>query len=276
MSYVTLVLALSGLVVRGYLTPTGSWVRAKHTTRSPSPGSMGRPRTCLFALDYKDPEVAAEYAAVQEYDMDKIEEELMNDGIFVPATMDEVSARMMLVEVRMRKTNRMGAFVNQAEKTVFANEYERCLYEKPAFKELIAFWSDRGNTNAVNLAVEYLNNRKQAKQRYEGNDASGNDLWLECTSAIEAALNKKIEQVVSTGKIAFNGLPAGLGEAGARSMFEGFGVIKDFTDFEVSDDFMSASGRVEYEEVESAKSAIDKYDGVDMGLGTKLVMKSLP
>ena len=47
------------------------------------------------------------------------------------------------------------------------------------------------------------------------------------------------------------------------------------TGVEESDDGMSMGGRVTYEDVASAKAAIDKYDGVDMGLGTTLELQAL-
>lgn len=36
-----------------------------------------------------------------------------------------------------------------------------------------------------------------------------------------------------------------------------------------------SQGRVEFETIDSAKAAIDKYDGVDMGLGNVLKLEAL-
>ena len=55
---------------------------------------------------------------------------------------------------------------------------------------------------------------------------------------------------------------------------ETFGTLSDFS-CEPSDDGMTLTGRAEYEEVDAAKAAIDKYDGVDMGLGTTLELQAL-
>ena len=52
---------------------------------------------------------------------------------------------------------------------------------------------------------------------------------------------------------------------GVRASFE----------WEASDDGISSAGQAEFEEVDAAKAAIDKYDGMDMGLGTKLAFEAL-
>jgi len=52
-----------------------------------------------------------------------------------------------------------------------------------------------------------------------------------------------------------------------------FGEMKEFS-CEESDDGMSLNGKCEYEDVAAAKSAVDKYDGQDMGLGTTLELES--
>ena len=65
-----------------------------------------------------------------------------------------------------------------------------------------------------------------------------------------------------------------MGENGVKMTLAVFGDVVDFT-AEESDDGMSMGGRVTYEDVASAKAAIDKYDGVDMGLGTTLELQAL-
>ena len=62
----------------------------------------------LAALDYKDPVVAAEFEKVQAVDIDSVEEELGLQGIVVPPTMNEVEMRLMLVEMRLRKSGKIG------------------------------------------------------------------------------------------------------------------------------------------------------------------------
>ena len=72
----------------------------------------------------------------------------------------------------------------------------------------------------------------------------------------------------------FSGFPSNMGEAGIRVTLEGFGSIVDFS-CEESDDGLTLTGRVEFEEVGQAKAAIEKYDGMDMGLGTTLELQAL-
>ena len=79
--------------------------------------------------------------------------------------------------------------------------------------------------------------------------------------------------------------PRGDGRALARAAARGtldprfgpvaqvFGEMKEFS-CEESDDGMSLNGKCEYEDVAAAKSAVDKYDGQDMGLGTTLELES--
>ena len=70
------------------------------------------------------------------------------------------------------------------------------------------------------------------------------------------------------------GFPSNMGENGVKMTLAVFGEVVDFT-AEESDDGMSMGGRVTYEDVAAAKAAIDKYDGVDMGLGTTLELQAL-
>ena len=86
---------------------------------------------------------------------------------------------------------------------------------------------------------------------------------------LEEALNAKVEQEVTTGKISYTGFPANMGESGVQMTLSAFGELVNFT-YEANDDGMTSSGTVEYSDAATAKAAIDKYDGMDMGLGTKL------
>ena len=42
-----------------------------------------------------------------------------------------------------------------------------------------------------------------------------------------------------------------------------------------ADDGMACAGQVEFDGADAAKAAIEKYDGVDMGLGTTLSLRAL-
>jgi len=217
------------------------------------------------ALDYNDPAVAKEFASVQALDTEGVEDELAASGIPVPPTMNDMDMRMMLVEMRMRKAGKIGDSKPKAQKAPpGANAFEVALYEKPGFKMLYEEWQQMRNTNALNVATEYLVNPRRCKERY-----GGTAKYEETVAAIEEALNKKVEQEVTSGKISYNGFPANMGEAGTRQTLAAFGELDDFT-WEASDDGMTSFGTCDFGDVATAKAAIDKYDGMDMGLGTKL------
>lgn len=172
--------------------------------------------------------------------------------------------------MRLRKAGKMGASTGAPKKpTSFSNDFERALYEKPAFKALYERFKNARLQNEINLCIEYMNNPRNAKERY-----GGTPKYDETVAEIEAALSAKVEQVVRSGKLLFSGFPSNMGEAAVKMTLESFGVLKDFS-CEESDDGMSLTGRVEYEEASMAKAAIEKYDGVDMGLGTTLELQAL-
>lgn len=219
----------------------------------------------VAALDYKDPDVAAEFAACQSLDTEQVEDELAASGIPVPPTMNDMDMRMMLVEMRMRKSGKIGTKKAEPKKPpANANDFEKALYEKPMFRELYEGWQQARNTNALNLATEHLVNPRRAKERY-----GSTPKYDETIAEIEAALNAKIVVEVTSGKLAYNGFPANMGEAGVKMTLGAFGEISDFS-FEESDDGMTCSGKVEFDDVDTAKACVDKYDGMDMGLGNAI------
>lgn len=226
--------------------------------------------TIVAALDYNDPAVAKEFTAVQSLDTEGVEDELAASGIPVPPTMNDMDMRMMLVEMRMRKAGKIGDSKPKATKAPEgASDFEKALYEKPAFKVLYETWQQTRNTNAMNLATEYLINPRRAKERY-----GGTAKYDETVAEIEVALNAKVEVEVTSGRIAYAGFPANMGEAGVKMTLEAFGALKDFT-FVANDDGISCGGQAEYEGVDAAKACVEKYDGMDMGLGTKLAFEAL-
>ena len=228
------------------------------------------PRAAIVAaLDYKDPVVAEEFQACQALDTEAVEDELAASGIPVPPTMNDMEMRMMLVEMRLRKSGKVGPqkAMAKAKPGADASAFELALYEKPAFSELYEEWKAARNTNAANLAIEHVNNARRAKERY-----GGTALYDETIAKIEAALNARVVKEVKGGALSYAGFPANMGEAGVRMTLAAFGDLKDFTWAE-ADDGLTCGGTVEYEDVDTAKAAIDKYDGMDMGLGTTLTLE---
>eukprot|EP00967_Tisochrysis_lutea_P134698 scaffold238292_cov40-Tisochrysis_lutea.AAC.1 len=86
--------------------------------RAPPSPARSRMGAVVAALDYKDPAVAAEFATVQGYTVEQIEKELEDSGIIAPPTMNEVDLRLMLVELRMRKSGTMPGGGSKKKKPV--------------------------------------------------------------------------------------------------------------------------------------------------------------
>jgi len=258
------------MVAASLIAPIIGWLVVAPPPACRRHESSSRRALVVAALDYKDPAVAKEFSVIQALDTEAVEDELAESGIPVPPTMNDMDMRMMLVEMRMRKAGKIGSSKPVPKKAPEgANDFEKALYEKPAFKELYSGWQTARNTNAMNLATEHLTNPRRAKERY-----GGTAKYDETIAAIEEALNAKIEIEVTSGRVAFSGFPANMGEGGVKMTLEAFGTLKSF-EWEPSDDGLSSTGQAEFEEVGQAKACIDKYDGMDMGLGTKLAFEAL-
>jgi len=223
-----------------------------------------------MAIDYKDPLVAKEFATIQGLDLDDVTDELAVAGLVPPATMNDMDIRMMLVEVRMRKAGTMGGPKKKPKRPAkFGSEFERILFDKPAVRALYESLQAKKDVNAMNLVSEYINNPKRAKDRY-----AGTPNYAATIAQVEEAMTARIVQEVTTPTVLYSGFPSNMGESGVKMTLAVFGDVVDFT-AEESDDGMSMGGRVTYETVAAAKAAIDKYDGVDMGLGTTLELQAL-
>merc|ERR1712217_153250 len=96
--------------------------------------------------------------------------------------------------------------------------------------------------NNANWCIEYLNDPALCKKRYVGMQE-----YEDTVAKIEEALNARVEQKVSSGKVKFSGFPANMGEAGLRSTLQAFGNVVSLSS-EESDDYMTLEGQVEFEE----------------------------
>lgn len=108
-SLLWLALSHAPLAAALLIAPYPSALSAPLRTRASSLSHFARSGPLVAALDYKDPVVATEFAAVQQQGMDEVEEELGAAGIMVPPTMNEIDARLMLVEMRLRKSGKLGS-----------------------------------------------------------------------------------------------------------------------------------------------------------------------
>lgn len=220
-----------------------------------------------MAIDYNDPDVAAEFNAVQPLSYEEVEEELMKSGVRGSPDMNEMDLKLMLVELRMRLSGKMaGQKSTKKEKPAsFSSKFEEALWTKPKFEELYNDIKDKGDHNSMNVMKEYLTDKENARARY-GRDYKG------LLRKVEAALNAKAE--VTSPSVEFSGFPANMGEMGCKMTLEALGEIVDF-ECTASDDFPILMGKVTFEDIETAKKAIDQYDGMDMGMGQALEMTSV-
>lgn len=221
-----------------------------------------------MALDYNDPVVAEEFNAVQPMTYEEVEEELMMSGVRGSPDMNEMDLKLMLVELRMRLAGKMPGQSTGEKKqkpASYSTKFEEALWEKPKFEELYNGLKAKGDHNAMNVAAEYLNEPEIALGRY------GKD-YKSLLADIEAALNAKKE--VNSPTVTFKGFPANMGEMGCKMTLEALGGISEFECNE-SDDFPILVGKVTFEDVETAKKAIEQYDGMDMGMGTCLELESV-
>lgn len=217
-----------------------------------------------MALDYKDPAVAEAFNAVQPLTYEEVEEELIRSGVRGSPNMNEMDLKLMLVEVRMR--SKKGEGVPKKKKPAkYSSKFEEALWEKPVFAELYEKLKEKGDHNAQNVVAEYMNNPEIAKQRYAKD-------YKRLLRDVEAALNAKKE--VTSPSITFKGFPANMGEMGCRMTLEALGEVIDFECTE-SEDFPILMGKVTFANIESAKKAIEQYDGMNMGMGSSLEIVSV-
>jgi len=223
-----------------------------------------------MAIDYNDPMVAEEFANVQTMDFDDVVEELLMSGVTAPPTMGDMDVKLMLVELRtmMKKGNNPKRGAEKYSGTppdTFSTLFEEKLWTKPFFAEMYESVKADGDPTKANVIAEYGNDPEKAKIRYS---SSYPDLLVK----IEEALNKKKE--ITSPKITFRGFPSNMGEAGIRMTLQALGEIEEFSCTEV-EDFPVLEGEVTFGDVDTAKKAIEQYDGMDMGMGEKLAFTSV-
>jgi len=259
------------LSVMSMLLSTSSALLLAPALRVAVPPPRAAAAIIMQSLDYNDPLVAKEFGSIQGLDLDDVTDELAVSGIVASDMMNDMEIRMMLVEVRMRKAGTFGGATKpkkQEKPASFANEFERVMFEKPAVKALYEGYQQAKNINAMNLFAEHLNNPKRAKDRY-----AGTPNYDATIAELDEAMNAKVIKTVDTPRVMFSGFPSNMGEQGVKMTLQVFGEITDFS-VEESDDGMSLAGRCEFSDLAAAKAAVDKYDGVDMGLGTTLELES--
>lgn len=125
-----------------------------------------------MAIDYNDPVVAEEFNNVQPLSFDEVEAELSEKGIPISPTMNEMEIKLMLVEMRLRLSGKLGGKPKQERPTKFSSRLEEFLWTKPAFEIFYNDLKAKGDNNALNVVTEYIQNPDVALQRY-GKDYKG-------------------------------------------------------------------------------------------------------
>eukprot|EP00560_Eucampia_antarctica_P008538 CAMPEP_0197823720 /NCGR_PEP_ID=MMETSP1437-20131217/1041_1 /TAXON_ID=49252 ORGANISM="Eucampia antarctica, Strain CCMP1452" /NCGR_SAMPLE_ID=MMETSP1437 /ASSEMBLY_ACC=CAM_ASM_001096 /LENGTH=219 /DNA_ID=CAMNT_0043423027 /DNA_START=212 /DNA_END=871 /DNA_ORIENTATION=+ len=219
-----------------------------------------------MALDYNDPIVAEEFINVQPMSWDDVEEELQQAGVRGSADMNEMDLKLMLVELRMRLNGKMpNSTPKKTKPTKFGSKFEEVLWTKPVFAEFYEGIKEKGDHNSMNVVAEYVNDPEIGTQRY------GKD-YKRLLREVEEALNAK--PTAKTPTVTFKGFPANMGEAGCKITLEALGTIVEFECSEC-DDFPILMGKATFEDIETAKKAIEQYDGMDMGLGQAIEITSV-
>jgi len=222
--------------------------------------------THLKALDYNDPEVASEFQKVQNLPIDWVEEEITNMGIPVPATMNEMDIRLMCVELRMRAAGKMPSQKKKKKKTSgFSSKFDEALNTNDRFEELYNKLKAKGDHNSMNVAAEYVNAPDEAQARY------GKE-YENLLADVHAALFAPKE--ITSPVVKFSGFPANMGADACRMTLEALGPVDEF-DCSEDEDFPVLKGEVKFVDIETAKKAIEQYDGMDMGMGSKLEFVSV-
>eukprot|EP00978_Attheya_sp_CCMP212_P029830 scaffold107392_cov45-Attheya_sp.AAC.1 len=224
--------------------------------------SIQRPTALAMALDYNDPVVAEQYAAVQPMSFEEVEEELMMSGIRAPPTMNEMEVKFMLVEMRMRIAGVMPNSSKKEKPKSFSSKFEEAMWTKPAFEEY--YNSLKGDHNSQNVVSEYVNDPVLAETRY-------GKTYKPVIRKIKAALSAALP--VKSATLTFSGFPANMGEMGCKMTLEALGPLVEFECTE-SDDFPILTGKVTFEDIETAKKAVAQYNGMDMGMGSALELVS--
>merc|ERR1719162_788203 len=136
-----------------------------------------------MAIDYNDPVVAEEFAAVQGLSWEEIEEELNESGIPAPQSLNDMELKLMLVEMRLRLTGRLDGDKPKQRPTTFKSKFEEAMWTKPAFEIFYKKYENNDDHNSMNVVKEFMNEPDIAKQRYAKSYA---DLLEELDTALNA------------------------------------------------------------------------------------------
>jgi hypothetical protein len=143
---------LQALLIAATFASASAWVSSSSTV------SFSRTSTRVnMAIDYNDPVVAQEFSQVQPMAFEDVEYELRTSGIRVPPTMNDMEAKLMLVEMRLRMSGRLGGKEPKKQPAKFSSKLEEFMWTKPAFNEFYTKLKENGDPNALNVVAEFVN-----------------------------------------------------------------------------------------------------------------------
>jgi hypothetical protein len=250
---------LNAIAVLASLAVANAWMPTAPSAARVSSTSL------RMAIDYKDPVVAEEFSKVQPMTFEEVEEELNEKGIRVSQAMNDMDVKLMLVEVRLQFAGKINGKKEKKMPTKFTSKWEEAMWTKPAFKELYNEMKTKDDLNAMNVVTEYLNNKDIANQRY-------GKTYRALLRKTEEALNAP--PPVNGPTLTFSGFPANMGEAACKMTLESIGTVVEFECMQ-DEDFPVLKGKVTFEDIESAKKAVAQYNGMDMGMGSKIELLSV-
>ena len=209
-------------------------------------------------IDATSPEMMAEFEKLKDVSMAEIKQELDDMGIPVSPDMDDMSIKLRLMEARV-----IFAAPSKAGPPPGASKYEILIAEKPAIKTYVDGLFNKGDTAGMNAFMEYVNDPVNAKQRY-GKDKTYQAIFAVADEMMSAP-------AFTSATLAFSGFPM-MGEDALRGQMESVGAVAAFAITE-EDPVTGVAGTVTFEEEASATTAVEKWDGADMGNEVALSLK---
>ena len=209
-------------------------------------------------LDPSSPQMQAEFEKLKDASRGFVEKELELMGIPYSADMDDMTIKLRLMEARI-----VMAAPAAAGPATNASPYEKLVFEKPAIKAYVDRLYNKGDINGANIFMEYINDPQQAKNRY-GKEAAYQAVFAKADELMAAP-------AFTSAKLAYSGFPM-MGEDGLRGQMESIGAVKAFSVTE-EDPVTGMTGTVEFEAEADAKTAVEKWDGADMGNDVMLSLK---
>mmetsp|Transcript_27489 Transcript_27489/g.82509 ORF Transcript_27489/g.82509 Transcript_27489/m.82509 type:complete len:248 (+) Transcript_27489:415-1158(+) len=222
----------------------------------PSCTRVAPPRAA--GLDPTSPEMQAEFEKLKGVDRSEVESELELLGIPTSPDMDDMTVKLRLMEARI-----IFATPDKAGPAANASPYEKLIAEKPSIKTYVDGLYNKGDTTGANVFMEYVNNPEQAKSRY-GSEALYQKIFEKADELVAAP-------AFTSATLAYAGFPM-MGEDALRGQMESIGEVASFSVTE-EDPVLGMTGVVTFAEESSAVTAVEKWDGADMGNEVMLTLK---